>query len=72
MTIDRYKDYSNERDVGFEKYENPDMLWVLDDERKYIVKHLIKWRKDNIESFLYKNGIELLDEAIRMISEGKV
>jgi hypothetical protein len=70
--IDKYKDYSNERDVGFEKYENSDMLWILDDERKYIVKHLIKWRQDNIESFLYKNGIELLDEAIEMIREGKV
>lgn len=70
--IDQYKDYSNERDVGFEKYENPDISWILDDERKYIAKHLIKWRKDNIESFLYKNGIELLDETIEMIREGKV
>lgn len=70
MTIDQYKDYNKYNSLlylstdRFEEYETMT--------RELIVKHLIKWRKDNLESFLYKNGIELLDEVIEMIREGKV
>lgn len=70
MTIDQYKDYNKYNSLlylstdRFEEYETMT--------RELIVNHLIEWRKDNLESFLYKNGIELLDEAIEMIREGKV
>lgn len=70
MTIDQYKDYNKYNSLlylstdRFEEYETMT--------RELIVNHLIEQRKDNLESFLYKNGIELLDEAIEMIREGKV
>ena len=59
--IDNYKKYSEYTDEELNTQT-----------RKFIVMNLLQWRKDNIERFLYKNGIELLDEVIEMISEGKV
>ncbi len=66
--MDKYKDYSNER----RNYYNSDIIEILDFERKYIVEHLNQWIFDNIENFLYKNPIELLNEAVKMIQEEKV